>query len=355
MPNWVGDVVMSTPAVRAIREAWPHVEVVAAVKDYAAPVLFKNPHIDRLLVLGRGDERPVRKVWGLARRLRRERFDAAFLFTNSLTSALPLFLARIPVRVGYAGDWRSPLLTHVERPDLVGGRRQPVPMPLFYQRLLDRMGIPMAGSHYSVPVMADEREQARCVLARCGHDSGRPLVGLTPGARFGASKLWPPERFGDLARRLGESGIQTILLSGPGEEDLAAPIRDHAGSGLLDTSREPVGLRLLSALIERLTVLVSTDSGPRHLAVAAGVPVVVVMGPTWPAWTAWNLEQTTVLRHDVPCGPCHLRTCPLDHACMDLITVDEVFSAVKGRIAERMPARRENPDPAPPAAEEESR
>ena len=101
------------------------------------------------------------------------------------------------------------------------------------------------------------------------------------------------------------------------------------GGNVLDTSAEFLDLGALRGLIDLISLLVTTDTGPRHLAVAREKPVVVVMGPTWPEWTACNLQRTRVIRHDVPCGPCHLRTCPLDHACMERITVREVVRAAE--------------------------
>ncbi len=208
-------------------------------------------------------------------------------------------------------------------------------MPAYYQRLLDAAGIPPAGAGYELPVSPGDREEVRRRLDRLGRHLDLPLVGLSPGARYGASKLWEPARFAALARRLrDEVRAEVVLLCGPGEEALAARIAAEAGPPLLDTSQDPVPLRLLAAFCDELAVLVSTDSGPRHIAVARSRPVVVVMGPTHPAWTAWNLEHTTVLRHDVPCGPCHLRECPTDHRCMDLITVDEVFRAVTAALSD---------------------
>ncbi|MAB90554.1 MAG: lipopolysaccharide heptosyltransferase II [Planctomycetes bacterium] len=333
MPNWVGDVVMATPALRAIREASPQASITVALKEYVAPLLGGSPYVDAVVALGDGEERGVRGAWRLSRRLKSGRFDAAVLLTNSLTSAIPVCMARIPVRLGYAGDGRGFLLTHSVAPDLVGRQRRPMPMPEYYQRMLDRVGIPGAGPEYVCPPNESERAEMRALLDSLGRDRARPLVGLNPGARFGSSKLWPPERFGELAATLSLRGLQPLLLCGPGEEELAQAVRSAAGNDLLDTSTNPVGLAPLRALLEMVDLLVTTDSGPRHLAVVANKPVVVLMGPTWPQWTDWNLERTAVLRHDVPCGPCHKKVCPVDHACMDLITVEEVVSAVDGLLA----------------------
>lgn len=328
MPNWVGDVVMATPALRAIRHACPQAQITASLKEYVAPLLEGSPYVDDVLTLSEGEERGLRAAWRLRARVRSRQFDAAILLTNSLTSALPCWLAGIPVRLGYKGDGRGLLLTHSLAPEYQGRQRRPVPMPEYYQRLLSRVGIADAGPGYTCPPTDSERDAMSTMLDTLGRDRSRPLVALNPGARFGSSKLWAPERFGALASALSARGCQPLLLVGPGEEELSHAVRSVAGGDLLDTSACPVGLAPLRALLEKVDLLVTTDSGPRHLAVAAHKPVVVLMGPTWPQWTAWNLERTVVLRHDVPCGPCHKKVCPLDHACMDLITIDQVLGAI---------------------------
>jgi heptosyltransferase-2 len=325
---------MATPALRALRRSLPQAEIVAAVRDYAAPLLAGSPLVNDLLILGDREERLLRGAWSYARRLRARHFDAAILLTNSLTSAIPAFLARIPARVGYSGEWRTPLLTHRLSPSTIKRQRAPTPMPLYYQRLLDVIGIPAAGPEYEIPVTQAQRDAVERQLSELGWDRSRRLTALNPGAKYGSSKLWNPDRFAAIARHLRDNrGWQVLVLCGPGEESLCRDICAQAGPPILDSSPRPFSLGSLPALMERIDLLVTTDSGPRHLAVAAHKPVVVVMGPTYPQWTAWNLEQTRVIRHDVPCGPCHLRICPLDHLCMELVTAEEVIAAIDSLVS----------------------
>lgn len=329
LPNWVGDVVMATPALRALRRAFPGAWIAGALKGYVAPVLAGTSLLDEIIVLGENEERGPQGIWRVSRRLRARRFDAALLLTNSLTTALPPFLAGIRRRIGFTGDCRKPLLTHRRSPDRAGSRRRPVPMPAYYQQLLDLIGVPPAGLAYELPLRDQDRKEAERALGELGWDPRRPLVALNPGARFGSSKLWFPERMAAVARALRDRrGWQPLVLCGPGEEELVAEICAQAGTGVLDGSRVRVDLTTLRGVLAQAALLVTTDTGPRHMAVALGCPTVVIMGPTHPGWTACNLERTLVLRHDVPCGPCHLKTCPLDHACMDRVTVEEVLAAV---------------------------
>ena len=330
LPNWVGDVVMATPALRALRRALPGARIAVALKDYVVPVISGATDVDLVIPIGSRGEKLPRGAWSLARRLRAERFDAAILLTNSLTSAIPVCLARIPYRVGYSGDWRRPLLSERIDPRRgPDGARLPIPMTRFYLELLEHVGIPAAGPEYELPVAAADRTAARRLLVGLGWDPKRPLAAINPGARFGSSKLWLPDRFAEVARRLvRDRDFQVVILCGPGEEEIAGQIARDAGEGVLDTSRSPAPLDVLRGLLDQVQLVVTTDTGPRHMATALGRPTVVIMGSTHPEWTAWNLERSRVLRHDVPCGPCHLRSCPTDHRCMTLVTVDEVLAAV---------------------------
>jgi heptosyltransferase-2 len=325
LPNWVGDLIMVTPAIRAVRAHWPEARLVAAVRRYGRPVLEGLPTVDEFWDLGRHEERFGFGLPRYARRLREGRFDAAIFFTNSLTSAFGPALARIPERVGYEGDWRSPLLTRrAPRED----RRAPVPMPRYYLDLVGSIGVPPAGDHYDVPVLPGDRAEAGRLFASLGITADRPVAALNPGAKFGSSKLWALDRFARIGDRLVAEGFQVLILCAPGEAGIARAIAEQMRAPVASTHGGIVPLDTLRGVVERIALLVTTDTGPRHVAAALGVPSVVIMGSTHPEWTAWALEKTRVVRHDVPCGPCHLRRCPLDHTCMRLVTVDEVWEAI---------------------------
>jgi heptosyltransferase II len=326
LPNWVGDLVMVTPALRAVRSFWPGARLVAGLRRYGRPVLEGLPTVDELWDLDRRDEKVGFGLPGYARRLRDAKFDLAIFFTNSLTSVLGPALARIPRRVGYEGDWRSPLLTdRAPRKD----RRAPIPMPRYYLDLVRFLGVPEAGEHYDVPVLDRDREEAARLIAELGIRGDRPLAALNPGAKFGSSKLWALDRFAEIGDRLvRERGFDVMILCAPDEAEIARAIAEKSRSPVVSTHGRVVPLHLLRAVVERLSLMVTTDTGPRHIAAALGVPTVVTMGSTHPTWTAWCLDRTRVVRHDVPCGPCHLRRCPLDHSCMELVTVDEVWRAI---------------------------
>jgi heptosyltransferase-2 len=205
-------------------------------------------------------------------------------------------------------------------------------MPTVYQGVLDAVKIKAVGPNYHLSPTAADRVACVEILGLLGGaESRKRVVGINPGAMFGSSKLWLPERFGLVARALLAAGHHVLLLLGPGEESLGNVVREHAGAGLWVLPKA-APLNTLRAIMERLSLLITNDTGPRHLVVAAGCPVVALVGPTFREWTDWNLEDTTVIQHPVPCGPCHLKTCPLGHECMTSISVEEVLSAALHRL-----------------------
>lgn len=189
------------------------------------------------------------------------------------------------------------------------------------------------------PVLAPSEEgRARCrkLLDGNGIDEDEPLAGVSPGAKFGSTKLWLPERFAEVITRLhGETGMRSIIFCGPGEEDICNKIAAACGSAKpINTADAVIPLDDMKAFVERLSLLVTTDAGLRHYAVALDVPAVVVMGPTDRRYTDSNLERTAVIqRTEVDCVPCHLKSCPRDNLCMRGISADEVFEAAQKLLA----------------------
>lgn len=332
---------MATPAFARIRSFFIDAEIVCGLKAGHEGILAGSKSFDRFLTLTKG--RGLRGVYRQAGSLRQEKFDAAVLFPNSVSSALVCLLAGIPRRIGYR-QGRGPLITHGisfqgERKAFWrrrGPRRAPVPMIDYYATLLDSLGMPRIGSH---PILRVTREEElRCVetLAAHGIDPSHRLVLLAPTASFGPSKLWDNARWAETARaivREARPPVSVLILCGPGEEEVARDIEQRAGLNEVRAALPVVPLDTLKPLVRRASLMLTLDSGPRHIAVAFDVPHIVLMGPTHPDYTSRNLVHAKILRHDVDCGPCHLPVCPLDHRCMQLITVAEVVAAA-GRALE---------------------
>lgn len=337
LPSWVGDVVMATPALRALGAGFPDAEVVVEARPFLRGIVEPLAYVGSFLAdPGKGWRALSRRT----RTLRGERFDLAVLLPDSQRAALAPFLARVPRRVGYARDLvRRALVTDALRPEREGRGWKPISMVERYLRVTRYLGCADQGRRMDVPVLEDARAAVAERLAAEGVDAGARLLVAVCGASYGSSKLWPAERFGAACARLaGELGLEPVLAPGPGEEEVSRAVVATAGTGRV--LADPVaGLGELAALIERATLVLTNDTGPRQMAVALGIPAVVLMGPTDPRYTEHDLERQRVLRAaDVECSPCGLKRCPIDHRCMTRIEVDGVVSAAAELLSTPAPA-----------------
>lgn len=338
LPNWVGDVVMATPAIRAVRERFPAAALVAVCKPYVADVVAGSPWFRDVIPFDKSGPRE-RRLWAVARELRRRRTDAALLFPNSFRAAIAARLGGCKHVVGFARYGRSPLLSKRLKP-VVDDRGRFVPSPAIddYNRLAVALGSADPGRRMELFTTPDDEAAADAVWERFHLGRHRRVVGLNPGAAFGAAKHWPVEHFAELARRLaGRGDCGALVLCGPGERDIARQIAHASGSpAVASLADNPLSLGLTKAIVRRLSLLVTTDSGPRHFAAAFDRPVVTLFGPTHIGWTETYFEKAIHLQKPVPCGPCQLRTCPLDHRCMRDLRPNEVHSAAERLLNEEV-------------------
>jgi len=327
-PNWVGDAVMATPALRALRQGNPQAEIVLEARAHLEGLMRGLPSVDRFLPApGRGLRTPLTH----AQTLRAEAFDWAVLLPDSVRTALPAFLARVPTRVGYARDLaRRALLTRSLKPPRQAGRRLPISMIERYLRITRALDCVDAGQELEIAV--DEMAREAIALRLAGLDvPGRDgLLVVAPGASYGSSKLWPAAHFASACDEIADTwGLRVVLAPGPGEEQIAAEISALMSRPGLNLVNPVTSLVELVALLERATLLLSNDTGPRHIAVALGRPVIVVVGPTDSRHTDHLLEGQRVLLEEVDCAPCHLKTCPTDHRCMTLLRPQRAVDAAK--------------------------
>jgi heptosyltransferase II len=334
-PNWLGDFVMATATFDRVRKAFPAAHITAGMRPYLTGLTAGTDFFDAVV--------PTPKAGGLGglraqvQAMRAGRFDLAIVLPNSLATGLVPFLARVPLRLGYR-QGRGLLMNlgpsaQVRRrwwQPRQGPRRWPIPMPDYYHDLLDTLGLPPGGVHPVLPVLPADATWVDAHLQALGIAAGTPLLLLVVGANFGASKLWPPERFAALAQRCQrELGMRALVLVGPAEVELGEAIARDGGATCL--SKPVLDLGKLKALVARAALMVTGDTGPRHLAVAYDRPVVCLMGPNDPNYTNYCMEHTALIRKDLPCSPCQRKVCPLGHhRCMRDITVDEVFAAGAG-------------------------
>lgn len=324
LPNWYGETLFATPFLRLLRQQQPEAFLATLGSPRCREVLAHHPGLDAIIDYDeRGTHRSLLAKWRLARQLRRERFDAAFILRRSLSRTVFVALAGIPTRVGTANPKTGWLLTH----------RAPTPVaPLHkastYLPLLEAVGLSAVPGPYEYTVTALERRQARERLAAERAD-GRPLVVLHPGANW-AHKRWPPERFAALADRLIASrGAQVAVTGGPDDAPLAEAITGQMRQrALVLTGRTT--LRELGAVLGEAALVVANDTGVLHLAAALGRPVVALFGPTSPRLTGplGDPARTIVLHHPDCCPrvPCTRPHHPA-HPGMAAISVEEVYEA----------------------------
>ena len=338
LPNWIGDVVMATPAVRAVREAFPAAELVAVCKPYVADVLAGSPWFREVILADKKGPRSQR-LFAVARKLREQPPDAAILFPNSFRTALLAKLGGCRRIVGFARYGRGFLLTdRLDSKTDAHGRFVPCPVIDDYNRLAVALGTANPGHRMELFTTPEAEAAADAVWDRFGLAHYSRVIALNPGAAFGAAKHWPAGSFAQLARMLTQqAGCGVLILCGPTEREMARRIADDSRSprafALSDT---PLSLGLTKAIVRRANLFVTTDSGPRHFAAAFGTPVVTLFGPTHIEWTETYFERAVHLQKQVPCGPCQRRVCPLDHRCMRELPPAEVFAAAV-RLLTRFP------------------
>ncbi len=333
-PNWVGDLVMCTPALRSIRQQYPGARISALVKPSLKKIIQHLPFIDELIDYEpKGRDRGIRNYISFIRRLRSRHFDMGIAFTSSFSSAQLLFLAGIPMRVGYSRNARGWMLTHRKKPLRKNGRIVPINKVELDLGLCALLGCADLSTKPELVPGQEAEAWVDAFYARHGIREADLRVVMIPGATFGPSKCWKPEYFAAVADRLIEDyAAKIIIVPGPGELEIVENIIRLIHAKPVDLGDAIVPLDVLMALIRRCSLLITNDTGPRHFGVAFDKPVVVIMGSTDSRHTDCNLEKTIVLQEQVDCGPCHLRECPTDHRCMTLIAPDRVVAAARGMI-----------------------
>jgi heptosyltransferase-2 len=333
--NWVGDGVMSLPALEVLRSRYPSAEIVLLVKPWVSELYHHHPAVDRIIVYDPAEEhRGPRGFMKLVEQVRSENFDMAILFQNAFHAAWMAWRARVPVRIGYGLEGRGPLLTDsipVPSPAHYGHQSNYYLQLLFRAGLVDRI-VPV--DRIRLEIQDSERTWAVKQLKSMGLGGPRFLVGLTPGAAFGPAKRWPAERYADLADRLiGALNADVLIFGSPAERSLAESIAHRMDHTPTIVAGETT-LRQLMALMAQCRLIVTNDSGPMHLAAALGLPVVAIFGSTDERATGPLSPMARIVKHPVACSPCGLRECPIDFRCMKGVTVDEVHRSSLALIKE---------------------
>jgi heptosyltransferase-2 len=312
--NWLGDAVMTIPAVRAIKNGRPDAHVTIVAPEKIAALWEKVESVDAVIAIS-----PRENVFSVARKLSGQ-FDAAILFPNSVRSALEVFLARVPRRAGYEAKWRSALLNQI-----VPENRKPAPprhQKFRYLKIAESLGAVVRPEHL------------RFGEARRPPDRGRKLqLGLCPGADYGPAKRWLPERFAVVAEQISTTTDCEWLLFGTSRDKAAGELIERVLDGKCVNL---IGKTTMTELVDHLSrcaLLLTNDTGTMHLAAFLDVPTVAIFGSTEPALTAPMGENHRIIRHHVECSPCFLRKCPIDFRCMKSVATSEVESAINAILS----------------------
>jgi lipopolysaccharide heptosyltransferase II len=328
--NWVGDAVMSLPAIRAVRARFPQAEIAVLARPWVADLYLRETAIDRVLPY---QARPGLRDWPgklrTARALAREKFDCAILLQNAFEAAAVAFLAGIPRRIGYDRDGRGVLLT--DRIAVPKAGEIPRHERFYYLELVRRAGlidqIP-ASCSIRLEGAADAAREGEQLLAERG--IATPIIGVSPGAAYGNAKRWLPERFAGAAVETARArGGSIVLFGSVDERALCETVADtiRAQGGQVHDLAGETSLREFIALAAVCSVFLTNDSGAMHIASALGVPTVAVFGATDDTTTGPTGPVARVIREPVECSPCLLRECPIDHRCMTRVPAGRVAQA----------------------------
>ena len=340
--NWVGDAVMSIPAMREIRRSFPDSRISLLVRPWVRDIYSAAPFVDEIIEYDKsGAHRGCTGLRRLIGDLRERRFDAAFLLQNAFEAAFIAWCARIPARIGYARDGRSLFLTHACDID---PEVRKVHQAYYYLGILSGIGLLPArswngkGTPLSIEIGIREPDQisAAAMLKANGIREGEPVVGMNPGAYYGEAKRWFPERYAAVGDRIAEQYGARILLFGSQNDlrttqEVASRMKHPA---IVLAGRTTLGE--LMGLIRKCDLLITNDSGPMHLAAALNVHQLAIFGSTSEVATGPLSPNALVIKYPVSCNPCFLRKCPTDFRCMTGITVEMVVAAAREIIGKKL-------------------
>lgn len=334
--NWIGDAVMTIPALRELRRIFPDDHIALHTRSWAEGIFRDADFIDEIITYDRGGSK-IKAIFKQADLLSSRNFDVAVLFPNSFESALAAKLAGIKRRFGYGKDGRGLLLTD----------RLPVPEwktfrhEVFYYleliaaveaNLLRTNSIAHTEPVFYLPVSSERREAARIILTNAGIDSSKKIVAIAAGSTNSRAKRWGAASYAALNDMIqNELGANVVLLGAADEADVSDKVIALSKTKPLDLTGKTDLANAVAVLCE-IDLLISNDMGLAHVAPAVGTDTIVIFGPTNPETTRPFSENAQVIRAGVECSPCMLRDCPIDHRCMTRVTTGMVFSAAKAKL-----------------------
>ena len=337
LPNWIGDVVMATPTLRALRNHFgSDAHLTGIMRPYVAEVLGGTTWLNETLLYDRRAHDTSRHLGQVASTLRAQQLDWLIVLPNSLSSAMLAWLSRAKRRVGYARNARSWLLTDKLQAPREGKTWQPISAVDYYLELAYATGCPTEPKEVELATLPADEE----ITTNIWQDlnlTNRTVVSFNTGSAAAGTKDWPIEYFVELARRtISETSASILVLCGPKERAQADRIvREVYSARVVSMAEQDLSLGVARACIRRSQAMVTTDSGPRHVAAAFGVPTVALFGPIEPRWSVNYNSQETALWEKLECAPCGQYVCPLSHhRCMKDLSVDRVFQSLLEKLPE---------------------
>lgn len=335
LPNWVGDAVMATPMIRALREQFARPsKLIGVVHPRVLDLFSGNPWFDQLICYDWNGTDIKHRFFAACHKIRREQPDRAIILPHSQHHAALAMLSGAKERIGYNRRQRGFLLTTQLQSPMQDNKFKPCSMVAYYLELARAANCDTISNKMELFTTAEEDTAAENVWQECGWSPTDQVIAINNSGAFGAAKLWPEEHAVELAKRLvGHNQHRVLFLCGPAEKDRAATSAAESGASSL-ADFQP-GLGLTKACLKRCALLITTDSGPRHIAAAFGKPVVTLFGPTDPAWSDTKNQREIQLTTAIECQPCQQRICPLvHHRCMKELTVDMVWAATLTALAD---------------------
>lgn len=327
-PNWIGDSILSLPAIETIAHNFPDSELWIAARSWGQDLFSQQAGIAGIITLP--DTLNRKTLPDAAARLKQHKFDIAILFTNSFASALLFYWARIPERWGCGRDGRRFLLTRAVEGRATGGDPHQVH---YYLNIASRLDLKPIPPRLNLMLSPEEVAWGQQTLAVYATVPEQKIIVLNPGGYYGSAKRWPASRFADLAARLQEHYNALIVIIGTAAE---SALGEEVSSGLSKNKVDLTGktdLRQLAGILAASDLCITNDSGPMHMANALHTPVVAIFGPTFPAVTHPFQAPSACLHKEVVCWPCSYRDCPFDHRCMLQISALEVFQSCQELIS----------------------
>jgi heptosyltransferase II len=320
--NWIGDAVMTLPAVVSVRAAYPGAHLAILAKPPVADIYRLFSAADEIIPYQSKFDTPL-GVFRLAHALRQKKFDAAILLQNAIEAAIIALAAGIRVRAGYNSDGRGFLLTHAIRRTAAIFKVHQID---YYLEMVKALGCADVDRAMHLETYISPAG-AKGIVQQYLPGNSRAIIGIAPGATYGPAKRWLAERFAETGDRLGKDlNAQVVLFGGQADWETAEQVRKQAHTDMINLA----GLTSLTEsiyIISQCRLFLSNDSGLMHVAGALNIPTVAVFGSTNPVTTSPPGEKTILVRKPVSCSPCLKETCPTDFRCMTTITVDDVVAA----------------------------